>query len=352
MKGKSWMGDSTSRTDFVYLFLGIFLGTLGMVAFALSKFIGGALVVLITVAGLAGFILVIVLQARRLKNFKRLVGTFLASLLVVILATYAVLFTTIWLFQDVIANRYNAFFQPKSISEQAALALLGPQVEAIEMETPDGAWLRGWLVKYSPERKSPLVIFFDGSGSEVSQMIPYAQKLDGWSVALVNYRGFGLSEGTPSQAHAFADATLLFDTLAQRSDIDPNRIVAMGYSLGTGVAVYLSEHRATAGTVLVAPYDSLTIIGLKRPPIYAPLAGIMKRYFDSISRAPQIHSPLLSLVGSADQAVPAELSFKLVDQWGGPTTVKVYKGEDHGLLLQDNSSWKDIQAFLQEINGK
>jgi uncharacterized protein len=180
-------------------------------------------------------------------------------------------------------------------------------------------------------------------------MIPFAHQLDGWSVALVNYRGFGQSEGTPSQANAFADATFIYDTLTRRPDIDAKRVVAMGYSLGTGVATYLSEQRPTAGTVLVAPYDSQTLIGLKRPPLYAPLMGIMKRYFDSFSRAPGIKTLLLVLVGSADSVFPPELSHKLAGQGGGTVDVKTYPGEDHDLLLHHNSSWTDVKTFLQTL---
>ena len=166
---------------------------------------------------------------------------------------------------------------------------------------------------------------------------------------MINYRGFGQSEGTPSQATAFADATFIYDTLARRPDVDANRVVAMGYSLGTGVAVYPSEQRPVSGTVLVAPYDNLTLIGIKRPPLYAPLAGIMKRYFDSISHAPGIKTPLLVLIGSSDPVIPPELSQRLANQWGGAVDVKTYPGEDHDLLLHHNSSWADIKDFLQTL---
>jgi hypothetical protein len=177
-------------------------------------------------------------------------------------------------------------------------------------------------------------------------MIPYVRALDGWSVALVNYRGFGQSTGTPSHARALADAALIYDALTQRPDLDPGRVVAMGYSLGTGVAVDLSAQRPVAGTVLVAPYDSMSLIGLKQSPLFAPLSGIMHRYFDSMARAPSISTPLLALIGTSDTAVPPALSKRLVAAWGGGAIVEVYEGENHDLLLHDNNSWSDIATFL------
>ena len=75
----------------------------------------------------------------------------------------------------------------------------------------------------------------------------------------------------------------------------------------------------------------------------------MKRYFDSISRAPGIKTPLLVLIGSADPVIPPELSQKLAGQWGSAVDVKTYLGEDHDLLLHHNSSWADIGAFLRTL---
>lgn len=327
--------------------IGIVLGIIGLLAYAISKFSSGRAVVIITAVCLLGFLISIVLLAVRTRGFWRIVKTLAVTLLAVVAGAYLILFVLVFFFQDTIANRANAFFQPRPITLEQSEAVVAADVEAIELATPDGAMLRGWLVKNSQAARAPLVIFFNGSGSESSEMIPYVRELSGWTVALINYRGFGTSTGTPSQAHAFADATLIYDALSQRPDVDSDRIVAMGYSLGTGVAVYLSAQRPTAATVLAAPYDRMTLIGLKDSPLFAPLSGIMKPYFDSLSRVPTIRSPLLVLIGADDTAVPPALSQRLASNWGGQTTVKIYEGENHGLLLHENSSWSDIAKFLQ-----
>ncbi len=176
--------------------------------------------------------------------------------------------------------------------------------------------------------------------------------LSGWSVALINYRGFGLSEGTPTQARVLADSLVIYDTLTARKDIDASHVVVMGYSLGTGVAVSLSEQRPVAATILVSPYDYWTLIGVKKTPLYTPLSGLMKHYFDSISYAPEITTPLLCLIGSNDTSVPPALSRRLADAWGGEKTVVEYPAEDHGLLFHTNNSWSDIKNFLNDNAGR
>ena len=327
----------------------VLMGITGLVAYAMSKFSSQKIVVIITVVAILGFLLALVGLARQRKSRGGKVRAVAICVLTAIAGAYLVLFIIFAFFQDTIANQTAAFFQRHPLSLQDAQALNTANVEELVFTAADGAVLRGWLVRNSQEAKSPLVIYFDGSGSKTWEMVPFAQKLDGWSMALVPYRGFGQSEGTPTQANAFNDAALIFDTFAGRPDIDPTRIVSAGYSLGTGIAVYLSKQRPTVGTILVAPFDRTIIPGIRPSPIFAPLSAILKPYFDSASRAPAIRSPMLCLIGSADQAVPNERSLKLVSQWAGETVVKTYPNEDHGLLLHNNGSWADIRAFLRRF---
>lgn len=309
----------------------IFLGILSLVSFAASKFTNGKVTVILTALGFLGFVVTLTILAFQTKGFWRFIRLVVISLGAVIFGTYGVLFVFLTFFQDTVVNQTSAFFQPKALPAEAAQSLTAPDILPLDLPTPDGVQLRGWLVKNSNEAVAPLVIFFNGSGSESSELIPYARNLKGWSVALVNYRGFGQSEGTPSQANALADA------------------LTMGYSLGTGVAVYLSEHRPTNATILVSPYDRWTLIGLKHPPLYAPLESLLKPYLDSISRAGGIRTPMLSLIGSEDTFVPPDLSQNLADAWSGEVKVLVYPGEDHNLLFHENNSWSDILTFLDGL---
>ena len=74
-----------------------------------------------------------------------------------------------------------------------------------------------------------------------------------WSLALVNYRGYGASEGKPSERSFFADALVVFDTLTRRPDVDASRIVLFGRSLGSAVATYVAAERPVAGVVRCHP---------------------------------------------------------------------------------------------------
>jgi hypothetical protein len=327
----------------------ILFGVIGCAAFLASKFANGRLVVVLTVAGFIGFLITAVFLAVRIRRFWKAMGVLAIDLLAAIFGAYLLLFFTLLFFQDAIADHTSTFFQPRAISAEAARTLATDGVTELSFTTPEGVELNGWLVDNGGDAPSPLVIFFNGSGSESSGFIPYAQQLEGWKVALVNYRGFGTSQGSPNRKNVQEDALLVYDTLSSRADIDPGRIVSMGYSLGTGVATYLSSQRPVAGTILAAPFDKLTLIGFKQSPAYAPFKGIMRPLFDSASLAPQIQSTLLALIGTADTNVPPGLSRRLAELWGGSVEILEYEGEDHGLIFHQNSSWQDIQRFLQGL---
>jgi len=286
-----------------------------------------------------------------IKKFSKVLKFLLVSLLSIAAGTYLLLFLFVILFQDAFIEKNDIIYQPRSMTQAMASGLIKDGIEALSITTNDSTQLHGWLLKNQASEKSPLIIYFGGSSQEVSNMIPYFEQMDGWSVALVNYRGYGINAGQPSEAGLFQDAVLVYDTLSKRADIDPDRIVTMGWSLGTGVAVYLSEQRPVSGTILVSPFDSWAHLFQSRDFPLIPLSIIHSKYFifNSISRAPVIQTPLLCLVGDKDTSELPFLSVELADRWGGEELVQIYKGEDHLLLFHENESWNDIRSFLMKL---
>ncbi len=110
------------------------------------------------------------------------------------------------------------------------------------------------------------MIYFGGNGEEVSWLVPEFSRVPDWAALLVNYRGYGLSEGQPSETKLYRDALALYDRATRRPDIDSGRVIVMGRSLGTGVATYLASQRPVAGVVLISPYDSLVQVAREAYP--------------------------------------------------------------------------------------
>jgi len=236
-------------------------------------------------------------------------------------------------------------FLPQPGPARAPQARAGRAVEPLEFTAADGVSVRGWLVR-SSRAHSPLVIYYGGNAEEVSWQASEPWP-DDWSLALVNYRGYGRSEGKPSEQALFADAELVFDTLSARADFDRSRVVLVGRSLGSGVATYLASRRAVAGVVLISPYDSMTAIGQRHYP-YLPVGLLLKHRFDSLARAPAIAAPLLVVVGERDDIIPPEHSRRLFDAWGGPKRWTSIPGAGHNDLGAQREFWEPIAGFLAE----
>jgi pimeloyl-ACP methyl ester carboxylesterase len=222
-----------------------------------------------------------------------------------------------------------------------------PDAEEITIASADNTALRGWLVKPAVTGKVPLVIYFGGNAEEVSWLIGEAHRLKGWAVCLMNYRGYGLSDGSPGEKELFSDALSIYDYCAKRSDIDRDRIIVMGRSIGTGIATYLAQNRALKGVILICPFDSLITIGKKHYP-FLPVSLLLKHRFDSASRAPSIKIPLLALLAASDEIVPRESSLRLIELWSGPRSVKIIEGS-HNTLQNYAGYWESIGEFLAQF---
>jgi len=220
-----------------------------------------------------------------------------------------------------------------------------PHVEELQIKTPDNVTLHGWYLKNSPKQQSPLFIYFGGNAEEVSKRMRSVEYLKGWSWLVVNYRGYGLSEGSPSEKHLFQDAVLVYDTFAQRADIDNNNIVAFGRSLGTGVAVHLASQRPLKGVILVSPYDSIRNIAQEIYP-YVPVSLLLKHHFDALALAPSIKVPMLAVMSEHDQVITYSHSVALIEAWGGMTHETIIPNTVHNNVGIGEGYWESISAFL------
>lgn len=235
--------------------------------------------------------------------------------------------------------------QPLAEAERARIARELPAAEELLLETPDGVRLRGWLVRAAGAGRAPLLIYFGGNAEEVSWLVGDPLWPPGWTVALVNYRGYGASGGRPSERALAADALLLHDRLRARPDVDPARVVAFGRSLGSGVAVQLAAARPLAGVILVSPYDSLRALAAELYP-WVPVRWLLRHPFDSLALAPRIEAPLLAITAGADRIIPERRSRPLIEAWGGPRRRVRIPAAGHDDLALDPAYREAIRAFL------
>lgn len=265
------------------------------------------------------------------------------SLLVTLAGVYLALLACLCLFQERLL-----FFPQRITDEYAASVTADSNVEEITIETSDSATLHGWLARHPPVDKAPLLIYYGGNGEEVSHLVSQAGRFPGYAVLAMNYRGYGLSGGWPNERNLCRDAELIYDTFANREDIDPERIVVMGRSIGTGVAVHIATCRPVRGIILVTPYDSLVrIVQAKVRAIPASL--LLRNRFNSIAVAPQLEMPLLALVAGRDEVIPPVYAYNLTGEWGGEVALVTVEDAGHNDIQNSDLFWESIDAFLKAM---
>jgi fermentation-respiration switch protein FrsA (DUF1100 family) len=233
-------------------------------------------------------------------------------------------------------------FFPRPLAENAR-----PDAEEIVIGTADGHRLHGWFVRNSKDKAdAPALIYFGGNAEEVSRFAREARELPGVSLALLNYRGYGKSEGEPSEQALFSDALAIYDAVAARPGVDRKRIVVMGRSLGSGVATYLASQRPVAAVVLVTPFDSIAAVARARYP-FVLVDLLLKHPFDSLGRAPTIDAPMLALIAGEDSVVPRQHGETLAKAWRGPVTSVVFERAGHNSITSDMRYWLTVREFLR-----
>ena len=268
----------------------------------------------------------------------------LASIARIALAVFVALPFVLYFSQD----RLIFQLQPMNELARATVKKALPQAQEIWIRAADGTRLHGWLAGVKGAQRAPAIIYFGGNAEEVSGVLLDAPAVAGVAFFAVNYRGYGLSEGTPSEAALFADALAVYDQIAARPDVDPARIIAFGRSLGSGVATYLAANRPVCGAILVTPYDSVTAVAQSKYPLM-PIRWILKHPFDSQSRAPGIKVPALILAAADDTLIPPVHAERLHASWGGPKRIVTLRGVDHDTVDSHADYWPQIRGHLRQL---
>ena len=210
------------------------------------------------------------------------------------------------------------------------------------IEAPDGTRIHAWHVSGVPG--APLILYFGGNAEDVSWMARQARaQIPGPSWLLVDYRGYGASEGKPSERALVSDALAWYD-FAQAT-LAPKEVVVFGRSLGSGVAVQVAASRPVSRVILVAPYASLVGVAQHHYP-FLPVRWLLRHRFDSGAAAPDIRAPLLCLVAERDEVIPIVHSKELFGAWAGPKRWVELRGAGHNSTDEAPAFWEAIKEFL------
>ena len=197
-----------------------------------------------------------------------------------------------------------------------------------------------------------VILYLHGNGKNISANAGHANRLMrmGFSVLLIDYRGYGKSEGGfPSEASLYTDAQTAWDYLMQRG-FKPNQVIIYGHSLGGAIAINLAtKHPDASGIIVDASFTSMSDMAtLDSKFRFVPIDLLLHQRFDSLSKVRSLVTPVLYIHGTADEAVPFAMSQRLYDATQTKKKLVIVPNAGHNNTAKtDESRYRDsILSFF------
>ena len=228
---------------------------------------------------------------------------------------------------------------------------VGLKFEAVTFSAADGVKLSGW---YVPQPGAKLtVLFCHGNAGNISHRLEKLLILRdaGVNVFIFDYRGYGRSEGWPSEQGTYKDALAAYDWLRREKSVAPERLVLQGESLGCAVAIELARQRPVGGLVLESAFASIPEMARAVYP-WLPLHLICRIRYDSLSKIGSVKAPLLSLHSREDEIVPFSQAERLFAAAPGPKKLVELRGDHNGGFATSERVYRAALAeFFRSLGG-
>lgn len=218
----------------------------------------------------------------------------------------------------------------------------------------DGRWL-GWKIEADDgarEGPSPRALVFHGNAGMALHRHYFAHLLSGfpasgpWTVYIFEYPGYGPRKGAPGQA---AFTTAAAEAVDQLLAIDPEPLLIVGESIGSGVAADVVRQRpdAVAALLLITPFDTMANLARFHMP-YLPTGLLLKDRYDNRDALKRFEKPLVVVTAGKDRIVPAVMAEPLLRQHAGPVLHETQAAAGHNTLHFNPSQppWPAIDGFL------
>ncbi len=220
--------------------------------------------------------------------------------------------------------------------------------EDVWFKTEDEVLLHGWLVH--ADQPQGVVLFFHGNAGNVSHRLDSIRTFRdlGFSVFIIDYRGYGHSEGTPTEAGTYRDAQAAWRYLRDERSIPGRHIVVFGRSLGAAVAAWLSARERPGAVILESAFTSAPDLGAELYP-WLPVRWMLRFAYDTREAVRDIHSPLLIVHSTEDRIVPYHHGQALFEAANHPKRfLEIRGGHNDGFLRSRPTYENGLRAFLDE----
>jgi len=204
------------------------------------------------------------------------------------------------------------------------------------------------IIVLNPDQEKAIIYFGGNAETVVVNGPDFASGFEGYSVYLMNYRGYSKSTGTPSEDALYGDALALYEAIATKH----SSFAVIGRSLGSGVATWLAAQRPVEKLILVTPFDSILHIAADRYPVY-PVEWMLKDHFDSLSRVAGISASTLVIKAEHDRVIPGKYTDILYQGFAaGQAQLETLQGVGHNNLSDHPRYLPLLREFISTAPGK
>ncbi len=262
-------------------------------------------------------------------------------LVIVIIGVYIIFAGFLFIFQS------NYIYFPERVLS-ADPASIGLSFERVSLETTDRVKLSGWFIP--SEGAGGVVLFCHGNAGNIAHRLESIQIFHrlGLDVLIFDYRGFGQSEGKPSESGTYKDAEAAWRYLVEDRQVNPNEIIVFGRSLGAAVASWLAHSHTPGALILESSFTSLPDIAAILYP-YLPVKLLLRFKYNTVQDLDGVNCPVLIVHSRDDEIMPFSHGRRLFEMASEPKKFLEISGtHNEGFITSGKDYEKGLNAFILE----
>ena len=268
---------------------------------------------------------------------------YLLTIVLVIICFYFVMVVFLTLFQ----SRMIYYPQRTIVSVPSDIGL--PYIE-VTLETSDRVKLSAWFIP--AENPTGVLLFCHGNAGNISNRMESLRVFNtlGLSTFIFDYRGYGKSEGRPSETGTYKDAEAAWQYLIEKQNFDPSEIIIFGRSLGGAIAVWLAQGKSVKALIVESSFTSIKDVATEKYP-FLPVRLLSRFRYDSRSYLKNVTCPVLVIHSSSDELIPFKFGRQLFESAREPKEfLEISGGHSTGFMVSSRKYEDAVSAFIRRCS--
>ena len=233
----------------------------------------------------------------------------------------------------------------------ASPADIGLHYESVSLTASDGVKLHGWFVPAQAEKGA--LLFFHGNAGNISHRLESLKIFHdlGLSTLIIDYRGYGESQGTISEKGTYLDGEAGWDYLARVKGFPPQEIIVFGRSLGGAIAAYIAGRKQPGGLILESVFTSVPDMGARMYP-YMPVRLLSRYQYDTRKALQSVTCPVLVVHSHHDDIIPFKNGLQLYETARQPKRFLEIRGDhNEGFYVSGKIYIDGLDEFVASTLG-